>query len=170
MRRRLFTIASILSLLLCLAVGWLWVGSYHHGYVFIWRQLPTSTSNHLEGQILAGLGFISLDIESVASRPHNLDFLEARYTDPDDVMAGVPYVIGFSIHHNATRFNVTAPCWFVLVITSILPVSWIISHLNRLRFHGKNRCTQCGYNLEGNISGVCPEWGTPVPHKADAMA
>lgn len=25
------------------------------------------------------------------------------------------------------------------------------------------RCTKCGYNLTGNVSGVCPECGTPVP-------
>ncbi len=24
-------------------------------------------------------------------------------------------------------------------------------------------CTRCGYNLTGNVSGVCPECGTPVP-------
>ena len=25
-----------------------------------------------------------------------------------------------------------------------------------------NRCTCCGYSLEGNASGICPECGTPV--------
>ena len=24
------------------------------------------------------------------------------------------------------------------------------------------RCTNCGYNLTGNVSGICPECGTPV--------
>jgi len=23
----------------------------------------------------------------------------------------------------------------------------------------KNTCAKCGYNLTGNVSGVCPEWG-----------
>jgi len=27
-------------------------------------------------------------------------------------------------------------------------------------------CRTCGYNLRGNVSGVCPECGTPAP-KAD---
>lgn len=25
-------------------------------------------------------------------------------------------------------------------------------------------CPQCGYSLRGNVSGVCPECGTPVEH------
>ena len=27
----------------------------------------------------------------------------------------------------------------------------------------KGRCRKCGYNLTGNVSGVCPECGTEVP-------
>ncbi len=27
------------------------------------------------------------------------------------------------------------------------------------------RCTTCGYNLTGNVSGICPECGTPIPAK-----
>ena len=27
---------------------------------------------------------------------------------------------------------------------------------------GKNRCRQCGYNLTGNVSGICPECGTVI--------
>jgi len=28
-------------------------------------------------------------------------------------------------------------------------------------------CVRCGYNLTGNVSGVCPECGTPVPTRDD---
>ncbi len=34
--------------------------------------------------------------------------------------------------------------------------------LLRERFDGCPRCTQCAYNLTGNLSGICPECGTPV--------
>jgi predicted RNA-binding Zn-ribbon protein involved in translation (DUF1610 family) len=27
---------------------------------------------------------------------------------------------------------------------------------------GPPRCAKCGYNLTGNVSGVCPECGTPI--------
>jgi hypothetical protein len=29
----------------------------------------------------------------------------------------------------------------------------------------KNHCRQCGYNLTGNMSGICPECGTPIPEE-----
>jgi predicted RNA-binding Zn-ribbon protein involved in translation (DUF1610 family) len=30
-------------------------------------------------------------------------------------------------------------------------------------------CRKCGYNLTGNVSGVCPECGTPVLPRADSV-
>jgi uncharacterized RDD family membrane protein YckC len=30
-------------------------------------------------------------------------------------------------------------------------------------------CGQCGYDLRGNVSGVCPECGTPVPQKRSPL-
>ena len=33
-----------------------------------------------------------------------------------------------------------------------------------------DHCQACGYNLTGNISGVCPECGTPVAHGSGASA
>ena len=29
--------------------------------------------------------------------------------------------------------------------------------------HPLGHCLDCGYNLTGNVSGICPECGTPVP-------
>ncbi len=28
--------------------------------------------------------------------------------------------------------------------------------------HRRGLCAKCGYNLTGNVSGVCPECGTPI--------
>jgi hypothetical protein len=37
---------------------------------------------------------------------------------------------------------------------------------SRLRYSGLRRqmglCVRCGYELTGNVSGICPECGTPV--------
>src|SRR5579862_2394424 len=33
-----------------------------------------------------------------------------------------------------------------------------------------NRCRNCSYDLTGNVSGVCPECGTPVPQNTEATA
>jgi hypothetical protein len=59
--------------------------------------------------------------------------------------------------------------WLV-VITAICPVIWIIRFSLKRCGHGRGRCVSCGYNLTGNTSGVCPECGTTVPRKAEARA
>ena len=51
-------------------------------------------------------------------------------------------------------------CLFIL-----LPVAWGI-HKARRRTPGHNVCVYCGYNLTGNISGVCPECGKPISANA----
>lgn len=36
------------------------------------------------------------------------------------------------------------------------------SGLRRQRRARLKQCLECGYDLTGNVSGVCPECGTPV--------
>ena len=52
------------------------------------------------------------------------------------------------------------PTWCAFLLSAILPASRVIA----LR-KGKHRCESCrycGYNLTGNVSGVCPECGKPI--------
>ncbi len=40
----------------------------------------------------------------------------------------------------------------------------------RERMRAAGRCGTCGYSLTGNVSGTCPECGTPVPKRtSDAV-
>jgi len=55
------------------------------------------------------------------------------------------------------------PMWPVLVTMLIVTAVVLRRHLKRPR---GNVCAQCGYDLRGNVSGRCPECGTPV---ADAQ-
>ncbi len=44
---------------------------------------------------------------------------------------------------------------------------WILATVGRSRVaFDPDHCTSCGYNLTGNLSGVCPECGTPIPPAA----
>lgn len=36
------------------------------------------------------------------------------------------------------------------------------------RWLREGRCGECGYNLKGNVSGVCPECGMDVPESGSA--
>jgi len=54
------------------------------------------------------------------------------------------------------------PLWLPLLLTLAYPGFVLISRTYRsLHRKSRGRCRQCGYNLTGNASGVCPECGTP---------
>ncbi len=51
------------------------------------------------------------------------------------------------------------PLWFLLIVVAA-PTGFLFHrHRQKLRGH----CQECGYNLTGNTSGICPECGTPIP-------
>ena len=52
----------------------------------------------------------------------------------------------------------TAPLWAVLVVLAI-PTAFLWW---RDRRPPKDHCQNCGYDLTGNVSGVCPECGNPI--------
>jgi hypothetical protein len=59
-------------------------------------------------------------------------------------------------------FIVFMPFWLFAVITAALPLRWLAL---RLRQRAQNRdgyCASCGYNLTGNVTGICPECGATV--------
>ncbi len=70
------------------------------------------------------------------------------------------------------RASVVVARWGVLatdVITCLLPLGILayvrmrgrLSTVDRRRLKGQ--CIGCGYDLRGNVSGICPECGMPIP-------
>ena len=53
-----------------------------------------------------------------------------------------------------TRFCI--PLWAILLLNAI-PTAWLW-HCDR-RHYAPGDCQGCGYNLTGNVSGICPECG-----------
>src|ERR1700722_1913560 len=53
------------------------------------------------------------------------------------------------------------PLWSINATLFVLPAFWLWRRFRPTRPPGC--CNKCGYNLTGNISGVCPECGTPPP-------
>ncbi|MCC6359748.1 MAG: hypothetical protein IT450_13465 [Phycisphaerales bacterium] len=55
--------------------------------------------------------------------------------------------------------TLTIPLWLPLLMIGIPTAScW-----RRLRRPAPGCCKKCGYDLTGNVSGTCPECGTPLP-------
>ena len=53
----------------------------------------------------------------------------------------------------------TIPYYYPLILTSLLPLLWILGKLKRARRRVHGRCAQCGYDLRATPSR-CPECGT----------
>ncbi len=90
------------------------------------------------------------------------------YSDPIRRLAGVfllPGIIAYRAipvldnpHSNAGLFWITVLNAAVYGVV-VAGVGW---NIMRTRVVVGNSCAQCSYDLTGNVSGVCPECGTPV--------
>jgi hypothetical protein len=59
--------------------------------------------------------------------------------------------------------KVEIPFWALFTLFAWYPgLAFICGPFRRWRRHGRALCTNCGYNLTGNVSGVCPECGTAM--------
>jgi hypothetical protein len=59
--------------------------------------------------------------------------------------------------------NVCLPLWFLLAVAAGYPGwvigSWLSKRRERKQRRQAGHCRRCGYDLTGNMSGVCPECG-----------
>jgi hypothetical protein len=54
------------------------------------------------------------------------------------------------------------PAWFILSLTLLLPAASLLRWWRRRRRRRIGLCSRCGYELTGNVSGVCPECSRAV--------
>jgi hypothetical protein len=52
--------------------------------------------------------------------------------------------------------------WGAVVVASCLPLWRLIAWQRARHAPWNGLCKKCGYNLTGNVSGVCPECGNPI--------
>ena len=67
--------------------------------------------------------------------------------------------------YSNTWYAVFCPSWFIVVLLGTYPAFTFARGLIRRRRRRRDRrglCLKCGYDLTGNVSGVCPECGTLV--------
>ena len=62
------------------------------------------------------------------------------------------------------RWSIGLPMWALFVVFTAYPASALVRGFVRgWRRRKLGLCLKCGYDLTGNVSGVCPECGTEVP-------
>ena len=100
----------------------------------------------------------------IFSRPP-AEYQKFRWVDVRWAFAGFEY--GFQevpIADPPPRFHeVATPLWAPLIAFSAYPaIAFIRGPVRRWRRRRKGLCLRCGYNLTGNVSGICPECGKQI--------
>jgi hypothetical protein len=165
--RRLLNLLTVLSLLLCVAVVALWVRSYRALDTVTWARGGLLQAFTMPGRLYlrhssgtwsngGGVGHTARPVDAV-----DRDYRWKAYADWDALGIGYrylpPLVAGASRSH-----EITVPLWYLLAPGFLAPalaaarIRW--THKRRLAGH----CPSCGYDLTGNVSGVCPECGGAI--------
>jgi hypothetical protein len=172
-RRRLFTLAALLSLVLCVAVAVLWVRSYWSGYYVSRPDGPATPyyarlwmlttgrvlylGEHIGPEICfpppAASGSMAAS-GMMAGRSHAALFAmiaEATFREADGRK-----LLGFDYRSTPGSRRVVGPLWPLALALSILPVLW----LRRRLWHTfpAGHCASCGYDLR-ETPQRCPECG-----------
>lgn len=100
----------------------------------------------------ASLETTELFIEPV--RPNSIP-LQSMFWDIDLNISGVSSTTRFSLRG---RWLWLSP----LVVATTLSLVYGTRYLRIRNRKDAGRCAKCGYDLQGNTSGVCPECGTPL--------
>jgi hypothetical protein len=168
MTRRLLDLLAALSLLLCVAACVLWSVSYwrvvgvsRYSRPYDGSPLHTHEVNAFGGRVLFAVS------EWGRGGPRRVSYC-ARCLAPgeytvDDVERTV---LGFGHSFALTppdmvgsHFRVVSvPCWALAALPACAAALCFRSRGHPVRL-AAGRCRQCGYDLTGNVSGVCPECG-----------
>jgi hypothetical protein len=160
----MFNGLTVLSLVLCAATVTLWVRSYR------WEHLVPVEGSSQSCAIMTSRGKVVAFYypnRKVVDRPITRPAMDRGIGNPLDhsiACLGFVYVAdhqlwwrGRSVGHLGRILAV--PDWFLYLVFLILPAVWFRWGRGRLR---EGFCVKCGYNLTGNVSGVCPECGTVI--------
>jgi len=177
MTRLPIPITSILAVLVFLAVTAVWVRSYVYGddiffvfddgceHVALVRGRVLVQHYRAESGRQGKLLRVRHRVQAVGAMspepwPRTLEkypWIGVRFIDipsPNPVHPGLP---GY--------WAAIAPYSLLAVPFLLWPGAWLVRGLRRMRRWRNHHCPDCGYNLRGNTSGVCPECGARMPLK-----
>jgi hypothetical protein len=182
MRRTLFTLASAVSLLLCIAAAFLWIrGHWVQDRLFLRRSTITWDLASIDG----ALRFSRVeDWHDRPRSPHDSPGFRLNYFSEEQVLGDGDLsfegsassagwqLLGFvfcptQVSDRPTMTFATLyiiPLWSIVLVTLPLPMIWLrpMQRLRQWRRGRQGSCPTCSYNLKGNASGVCPECGSKI--------
>jgi hypothetical protein len=171
MSRTFSSLTSAVSLFLC--VMWAW--SYTAPFCIWVGSTPQPTTDGYRGivhrEFYFGDGCIYLEWAFHESRNSGYLASVSASGSSSSPPPSVDTVLGFGFHSeiwedSLRRYRLVSaalPLWPFL-LQAIKPlyrfVLWARRHSSRSTPPGLCHC--CSYNLTGNVSGICPECGTPI--------
>jgi hypothetical protein len=151
--------------LLLLTVGfpayYYWVVSFRQAVIFSSYPYNDPDPNRLsfkidKGQVEYVRGYISVRWAKRAFTTRHIILSGFEWEDLNGQNRKMPLGPYFYEHKRTVRMSM----WWSLLL--LLPLVFCLAYRPRARWHQKGRCAQCGYDLTGNASGVCPECGTKI--------
>jgi hypothetical protein len=190
MKRRLFTILSVLSLLVCIAVAVLWIRSYWTAdyLVYAWRSSDDRYEYSMRlGSSCGGLGALSQRLKYAGPKEaaflsdspfgwrliqqHKPDHRAYFYDDTRSFFARLGLHLntdsGPCMWGDYSETVIAAPHWAVLTVLAMpamlcaAKVQWKVSRPKI------GLCPTCGYDLRATPDH-CPQCGAPVAAKGAA--
>jgi hypothetical protein len=143
-------VLSFLLLAVWLSSGWFWA-LYHKG---------ADEEDIFEVELSRGT-LCFRHVDSDASWPRTWDpFWDFAWNDRYELAWTVPHVADTAQSSFGHWQEIRVPLWTPFLLTFV-PTALLARRVRRRKPPG--HCQQCGYNLTGNVSGRCPECGTPCP-------
>jgi hypothetical protein len=97
-------------------------------------------------------------------RGYQFDRLQSTlYTAKPEIDRGQLPLIRAIWHRRIDRNRASIPIPLIMAVSAVVPFFYGIKTVRSRRWLARGCCPTCGYNLTGNVSGACPECGTPVP-------
>ncbi len=135
-----------------------------------WRILYLTPKDNM---VFFNRGYVSWTEPSARSRAQSamLDAMNEQYgiqnfRQPRLTVLGLDGFVTYWIPdhfygiNRSGLFQVRVPLWPPTILLLIFVVWKSLLRKVWLAWRFPNSCTSCGYNLTGNVSGVCPECGT----------
>jgi hypothetical protein len=187
MKRRLVNLLTALSLLLCVAVCVLWVRSYRVVDELTYtsdrsRTIVTTAeggfdlvvqNDDLFRQTRQGWNWRHSSDRGIGRLPwrQSVSSSQNPFAQPPrrEPLLGLWWgTLNTAAPYRAapvSSFIAMGPVWPFALPWAILPALWTVRRIRcarRNRRHARGLCRSCGYDLAGNVSGVCPECGRDV--------
>ena len=167
MARRLFTLLSALSLLLCAAVIVLWVRSYFYA-ITAYGDHATGYSSLAVSRGNAGFAHAGDSVWTVTGVEYSRG---GAHETPSDLWDPQAFWVATDARLDLLGFHfrggpapgghgwvAVVPLWQVALLTLPLPARWLWLAGRARRRRSRHLCLACGYDLRAT-PGRCPECG-----------